>query len=186
MHTLIKETQSSHSMPHDHHHAIHVLCLQMTTSRYPLLPLPTSTTCRTRARNLLRTTLRNARWSSQYEQQFIIVPRLPKSLVNTKVGNLLGSIRMSHNSHTRTGNTRQSEPQLKECLCPSVILSHNSRDVIPSHNSRNSTCLPYISSHNSRDTNPGHNSRNATTKFILKVSLKALQTMHIQITQTIT
>jgi len=68
-------------------------------------------------------------------------------------GNLFGPIRTSHNLHTFTGNTRQSEPQLKSSSCSSAIPSHNSRDVIPSHNSRNATCLTPISSHNSRNTN---------------------------------
>jgi len=36
--------------------------------------------------------------------------------------------------------------------CSSAIQSHNSRDVIPSHNSRNTTCLTPIPSHNLRDT----------------------------------
>jgi len=70
---------------------------------------------------------------------------------------------MSHNSHTHTGNTCQSEPQLKECWCSSAIPSHNLRDVILSHNSRNATCLPFIPSHNSRDTISSNNSRNSTT-----------------------
>ena len=59
---------------------------------------------------------------------------------------------MSHNLYTHTCNTRQLEPQLNSSLCSSVITSHNSRDSIPSHNSRNTTCLTPISSHNSRDT----------------------------------
>jgi len=54
--------------------------------------------------------------------------------------------------HTHTGNTRQHEPQLKSSSCSSTIPSHNSRDVILSHNSRNATCLTPIPSHNSRDT----------------------------------
>ena len=74
----------------------------------------------------------------------------------------------SHNSHTHTSNTRQSKPQLKECLYSSAVPSHNSRDVIRSHNSRNVTCLPSIPSHNSRDTILTHNSRNAPAKSTLK------------------
>jgi len=58
---------------------------------------------------------------------------------------------VSQNSQTSTGNTRQSEPQLKECLCSSSISSNNSMDAIPSHNSRNVTRLPFIPSHNSRN-----------------------------------
>ena len=54
--------------------------------------------------------------------------------------------------HTHTNNTCQPEPQLKSFSCSSAILSHNSRDVISSHNSRNATCLTPIPSHNSRDT----------------------------------
>ena len=69
----------------------------------------------------------------------------------TEEGNLSRPICTSHNLHTHTGNTRQSEPQLKDSLCSSAIPSHNSRDVIPSHNSRNATCLPSILSHNSRN-----------------------------------
>jgi len=69
----------------------------------------------------------------------------------TKEGNLSGPIRTSHNSHTHTSNTRQTEPQLKSSSCSSAIPSHNSRDAIPSHNSRNVMCLTLISSHNFRD-----------------------------------
>ena len=80
------------------------------------------------------------------------VPRLPNSSTDFKEDNLSRPIHTSHNSHTHTGNTRQSEPQLKECFCSSAILSHNSRDVILSHNLRNAMCLSLIPSHNSRDT----------------------------------
>jgi len=72
--------------------------------------------------------------------------------LTTEEGNLFGPISTSHNSHTHTGNTCQFEPQLKDSSCSSVIPSHNSRDVILSHNSRNATCLTPISSHNLRDT----------------------------------
>jgi len=58
----------------------------------------------------------------------------------------------THNVHTHTGNTRQPEPQLKISLCSSAIPGHNSKDVISSHNSRNTTCLTPILSNNSRDT----------------------------------
>jgi len=78
----------------------------------------------------------------------------------TKEGNLSRPICVSHNSHTYTDNTRQSKPQLRDFSCSSAIPSHNSRDVILSHNSRNVTCLPSILSHNSRDIVPSHNSRN--------------------------
>jgi len=71
--------------------------------------------------------------------------------LNTKEGNLTAPIRTRHNAHTHTGNTRQPEPQLKSSSCSSAILSHNSRDVIPSHNSRNATCLTPIPSHNLGD-----------------------------------
>ena len=54
--------------------------------------------------------------------------------------------------HTHTGNTHQPDSQLKGSSCSSVIPSHNSRDVIQSHNSRNATCLNPILRHNSRDT----------------------------------
>jgi len=72
--------------------------------------------------------------------------------LNTEDENLYRLIRTSHNLHTHTGNTRQPEPQLKSSSCSSVIPSHNSKDVILSHNSRNATCLTPILSHNSRDT----------------------------------
>jgi len=42
MHTLIRGTLSSDSIPYGHHHVIHVLHLWMITSRYPLLPPSTS------------------------------------------------------------------------------------------------------------------------------------------------
>ena len=70
----------------------------------------------------------------------------------TEEGNLSGPIRTGHNQHTHTGHTRQPEPQLKGFSCSSAIPSHNSRDVIPSLNSRNTTCLTPIPSHHSRDT----------------------------------
>jgi len=70
----------------------------------------------------------------------------------TEEGNLFGPIRTRHNTHTHIDNTLQAEPQLKGSSCSSAIPSHNSRDVILSHNSRNATCLTSISSHNSRDT----------------------------------
>jgi len=71
--------------------------------------------------------------------------------LNTKEGNLTGPICTRHNTHTHTDNTLLHESQLKSSSCSSAILSHNSRDVIPSHNSRNATCLTPILSHNSRD-----------------------------------
>jgi len=70
----------------------------------------------------------------------------------TEEGNLSGLICTGHNQHTHTDNTRQPEPQLKSSSCSSAISSHNSRDIIPSHNSENATCLTPILSHNSRDT----------------------------------
>jgi len=88
--------------------------------------------------------------------------------INIEEGNLFGPIRTSHNSHTHTGNTRQSKPQLNDFSCSSVIPSHNSRDVISSHNLRNVTCLPSIPSHNSRDTILSHNSRNTPTSRFLR------------------
>ena len=96
------------------------------------------------------------------------VPRLPNSPTNVEEGNLSRPIRTSHNSHTNTDNNRQSESQLKECSCSSAILSHNSRDVIPSHNPRNVTCLSPIMSHNSRDIILSHNSRNTPTSLSLR------------------
>jgi len=116
-----------------------------------LLPHLQATTCRTRARNLLRTTLCNARWSSNMS---IVrnVQRLSNSSAGYRGGQSSRPIRTSNNSHTHTGNTRQSEPCLKDSSCSSVILSHNSRDVILSHNSRNATCFSPIPRHNSRNT----------------------------------
>jgi len=70
----------------------------------------------------------------------------------TKEGNLSRPIHAGHNQHTHTDNTRQPEPQLKSSSCSSAISSHNSRDAILSHNSRNDTCSTPIPSHNSRDT----------------------------------
>ncbi|QCE03630.1 hypothetical protein DEO72_LG8g1655 [Vigna unguiculata] len=80
----------------------------------------------------------------------------------TEEGNLSGPIRTGHNQHTHTGNTLPPEPQLKGSSRSSAIPSHNSRDAILSHNSRNTTCLTPIPSHNSRDAILSHNSRNTT------------------------
>jgi len=88
--------------------------------------------------------------------------------LNIEEGNLSGPICMSHNSHTHIGNTSQSEPQLKNFSCSSAIASHNSRDVISSHNSRNVTCLPSILSHNSRDMVPSNNSGNILARKSLR------------------
>ncbi|QCD99745.1 hypothetical protein DEO72_LG7g1030 [Vigna unguiculata] len=60
----------------------------------------------------------------------------------TEEGNLSGLIRTSHNPHTHTGNTRQLELQLKSSSCSSAIPSHNPRDAISSHNSRNTSKPP--------------------------------------------
>jgi len=77
----------------------------------------------------------------------------------------------SHNSHTHTSNTRQSEPQLKDSSCSFAISRHKSRDVIPSHNSRNAMCFPL-----SRATTQGIPFRAITQetlhKSIFKVSPK--------------
>jgi len=91
------------------------------------------------------------------------IPRLPNLQTTVEEGNLSKPIHTSHNSHTHTDHTRQSEPQLKECLCSSAILSHNSR---------NATCLPSIPSHNSRDTVPSHNSRNTPASRSLRYYTK--------------
>jgi len=64
----------------------------------------------------------------------------------TEEANLSGPICTGHNQHTHTGNTHQSEPQLKSSSCSSAILSHNSRDDILSQSSRDA-----IMSHNSRN-----------------------------------
>jgi len=100
--------------------------------------------------------------------------------LDTKEGNLSGPIRTSHNSHTHTGNTRQPEPQLKDFSCSSTIPSHNSRDVILSHNSRNVTCLPFIPSYNSRDTIPSPNSRNTPASRSLRYHQSLVDHTHIQ------
>ncbi|QCE11584.1 hypothetical protein DEO72_LG10g2817 [Vigna unguiculata] len=99
------------------------------------------------------------------------VPRLPNSLAITEEGNLSGSIRTSHNTHTHIGNTRQPDQQLKGSSCSSTILSHHSRDVILSHNSRNATCLTPISSYKSRDTFRAI-TQGTSNKPIFKVSPK--------------
>ena len=70
--------------------------------------------------------------------------------LNTEDGHLTGPICMRHNTRTHTSNTRQPEPQLKSSSCSSVIPSQT-RDVIPSHNSRNAKCLTPISRYNSMD-----------------------------------
>jgi len=99
------------------------------------------------------------------------VPRLPNLSANYRGGQSSGPIRMSHNSHTHTGNTRQSKPQLKDSSFSSAIPSHNSRDVILSHNSRNATCLTLIPSHNSRDTFQA-TTQGTLSKSLFKVSSK--------------
>ena len=70
------------------------------------------------------------------------VLRLLNSSAKYRRGKSSGPIRTSHNLHNHTNNTHQSEPQLKDSSYSSAILSHNARDVIPSHNSRNATCFP--------------------------------------------
>jgi len=57
--------------------------------------------------------------------------------LNTEEGNLSGPIRTSHNSHTHTGNTRQPEPQLKECHVFNPYLEPQLKGYVMSHNSRN-------------------------------------------------
>jgi len=46
--------------------------------------------------------------------------------------------------------------------------------TIPSHNSKNATCLPFILSHNSINAILSHNSKNVLARSILKVPPKAL------------
>jgi len=94
----------------------------------------------------------NARWSSQIRVLLVTSQDYQTCQSTTEEGNPFGPIRTGHNQHTHTDNTRQLEPQLKGSSCSSAIPSHNSRDVILSHNSRNTTCLTPILSHNSRDT----------------------------------
>jgi len=79
------------------------------------------------------------------------VLRLPNSSAQYWGGQSNWTIRTRHNVHTHTGNTRHPKPQLKSSSC-SAIPSHNSGDVISSHNLRNATWLTPIPSHNSRDT----------------------------------
>ncbi|QCE01103.1 hypothetical protein DEO72_LG7g2395 [Vigna unguiculata] len=74
---------------------------------------------------------------------------------HTKEGNLSGPIRTSHNSHTHTGNTRQPEPQLKSSSCSSIILSHNSRDVILSLAGDTYRQAPSASEHTNLQTSLG-------------------------------
>jgi len=88
--------------------------------------------------------------------------------LNTEEGDLNWPIRTRHNVHTHTGNTRQLEPQLKSSSCSSDIPRHNWRDVIPSHNSKNVTCLTPI---------PSHKSRNIS-KSTLETSLKLVDHAH--------
>ncbi|QCE06134.1 hypothetical protein DEO72_LG9g1145 [Vigna unguiculata] len=85
-------------------------------------------------------------------RRLAVQPAPPGASSASPEGNLSRPIRTGHNQHTHTGNTRQPEPQLKGSSCSSAIPSHNSRDSILSHNSRNITCLTPIPSHNSRDT----------------------------------
>ena len=80
------------------------------------------------------------------------IARLPNPLVSYQGRQSIWTRRTSHNSHTHTDNNRQPEPQLKSSLSSSAIPSHNLRDVIPNHNSRNATCLTPIPNHNLRDT----------------------------------
>ncbi|QCD79475.1 hypothetical protein DEO72_LG1g3117 [Vigna unguiculata] len=79
---------------------------------------------------------RNARWSSQIRTWFATSQDYQTRQPTTEDDNLSEPIRTGHNQHTHTDNTRQPEPQLKGSSCSSVILSHNLRDAIPSHNSR--------------------------------------------------
>jgi len=93
---------------------------------------------------------------------------------HTEEGNLFRPICTSHNSHTHTDNTRQPEPQLKSSSCLSAILSNNSRDAIPIHNSRNATYLTPIPSHNSRNT----------SKSTFKISSKSCRPCTSKVSKT--
>ena len=101
---------------------------------------------------MLRIIPRNASQSSHIRTQSISSQDYQTCQPTTEEGNLSELIRTGHNQHTHTGNTRQPEQQLQGSSCSSAIPSHNSRDVILSHNSRNTTCLTPILSHNSGDT----------------------------------
>ncbi|QCE06486.1 hypothetical protein DEO72_LG9g1499 [Vigna unguiculata] len=78
-------------------------------------------------------------------------------------------------------NAATYKPQLVEHVREIMLgttlrnTSHNSRDVILSHNLKNVTCLPSIPSYNSRDVILSHNSRNALAKPILKPLFQAYQ-----------
>jgi len=105
------------------------------------------------------------------------VPRLPNSSATYWGGQSIWTIYTSHNSHTHTRNTRKPKPQLKSSSCSSAIPSHNSRDVILSHNSMNATCLSPIASHNSRDTfwaTIEETSNNPTFNDVIPIRLIAL------------
>ena len=77
------------------------------------------------------------------------VPGLPNSLATTTEGNPLDPSVLATTSkltpaHPPILATTQSSS------CSSVVLTHNSREVIPGHNPYNTMCLTPILSHNSR------------------------------------
>jgi len=64
---------------------------------------------------MLRTTLRNAKWSSQYEPKFIFLTQDEQITGhNLWLLNRVETLHTSHNLHTHTGTICHSEPQLKE------------------------------------------------------------------------
>ena len=86
------------------------------------------------------------------------VPRLPNSSTNSRGGQSSGPIRTSHNSHTHTGNTRQSKPQLKRC--------HSEPQL------KNVTCLT-LSWAITHGIHSEPQLKEHSSKLIIKVSLKS-------------
>ena len=101
------------------------------------------------------------------------VPRLPNSLAKYWGGQSLWThlyklqLAYSHWQHSPIRATTQGSLVF---ICHS---EHNSRDVIPSHNSMNVTCLLTIPSHNSRDIIPSQNLRNTSASQSLRYHLKS-------------
>ena len=75
------------------------------------------------------------------------VLRLPNSSANYWGGQSSKPIRTSHNLHTHTDNTRQSEPQLKRCHFKPQLKECHVFNPYPEPQLKR-----YITSHNSRNT----------------------------------
>ena len=144
---------------------IHVLHLQMITLKDP--SLPQATTCgstiykpqpvETRAR------------ISCYGLHSITSSEVPSTNYN-----LYSRQKISTSLVTTCDCLIKWKPSVRAItrtltLVPPTILNHNSRNV---------TCLPSILSRNSRNVILSHNSRNTLENSIIKVSPKALQTTH--------